>query len=186
MSVELELPDDAGRAGLQARGYRPEREVLRMVGSLSEPLSLPARPAGVGIRTWREGDGRRVHAVLVEAYATGRELVPPYEEWLPWLTGDAEFDPALCFLAEAGGELAGVCQCWTSAFVKDLAVLPSFRGRGIGEALLRTAFAELRSRGATTVALGVDAENPTGAIRLYERLGMRVERRLELWTSEAS
>ena len=46
--------------------------------------------------------------------------------------------------------------------------------KGVGDALLRHAFGELYRRGARRVGLGVDAENPTGATRLYERVGMRV------------
>jgi len=43
--------------------------------------------------------------------------------------------------------------------------------------LLQHAFRDFRARGATRVGLGVDAENTTGAVRLYERVGMQVVRR---------
>jgi ribosomal protein S18 acetylase RimI-like enzyme len=49
-----------------------------------------------------------------------------------------------------------------------------WRRRGLGLALLQHAFTEFWRRGERTVALGVDAENPTGATRLYERAGMHV------------
>ena len=49
----------------------------------------------------------------------------------------------------------------------------AYRRRGIAEALLKTAFAELYRRGERRVGLGVDAESPTGATRVYERAGMR-------------
>ena len=49
-----------------------------------------------------------------------------------------------------------------------------WRGRGIGRALLLHAFGEFHRRGDVHVGLGVDAENPTGATRLYESVGMRV------------
>jgi ribosomal protein S18 acetylase RimI-like enzyme len=55
-------------------------------------------------------------------------------------------------------------------------VLPEYRQRGLGQALLRHTFAEFASRGFDAVGLGVDAENPTGAVRVYERAGMHVER----------
>ncbi len=47
---------------------------------------------------------------------------------------------------------------------------------GVGEALLRHAFVALTRLGASTARLNVDADDPTGAIRLYERVGMRVRR----------
>jgi ribosomal protein S18 acetylase RimI-like enzyme len=170
------MPTDCGeRAKLLARGCRAEAEVLRMVIELDPAQAPPVWREGVTVSTWRDGCGPAVHAVLFEAFAGSREGVLPFNQWLPRLTSDAEFDPALCFLAHSDGELAGVCLCWTSAFVKDLAVRPAFRGRGIGTALLRHSFAELARRGAKRVALKVDAHNPTGAVRLYERVGMRIE-----------
>ena len=60
--------------------------------------------------------------------------------------------------------------------MRILGVLPDFRQRGLAQALLRHTFAEYASRGLDTVGLGVDAENPTGAVRLYERAGMHVAR----------
>jgi ribosomal protein S18 acetylase RimI-like enzyme len=42
----------------------------------------------------------------------------------------------------------------------------------------------LHARGLRKVRLGVDAENPTGATRLYERAGMRVLRRSNTWERE--
>jgi ribosomal protein S18 acetylase RimI-like enzyme len=55
---------------------------------------------------------------------------------------------------------------------------------GDREALLRHVFVEFRRRGVPEVALKVDAGNPTGAVRLYERVGMRAGRRYELWRRE--
>ena len=52
---------------------------------------------------------------------------------------------------------------------------------GLGEGLLRTAFATLHARGLRRVGLGVDAENVTGALRLYERAGMRKVGQTDNW-----
>jgi ribosomal protein S18 acetylase RimI-like enzyme len=46
---------------------------------------------------------------------------------------------------------------------------------------LRASFSEFAARKATRVGLGVDAENLTGAVRLYERAGMTVERRFDIY-----
>ena len=59
-------------------------------------------------------------------------------------------------------------------WVGSLGVRDGWRRRGIGESLLLTSFAEFHRRGERKVALGVDVQNPTGATRLYERVGMRV------------
>ena len=103
--------------------------------------------------------------------------MPPFQRWLPATMGDPEWDPALCFLATGGVAVAGVCLCWTSAFVKDLVVDAPWRRRGLGEALLRHALGTFTSRGATALELKVHATNAS-AIRLYERVGMRMVERL--------
>ena len=60
--------------------------------------------------------------------------------------------------------------------MRILGVVPEYRQRGLGQALLQHTFAEFAKRGFKAVGLGVDAENPTGAVRVYERAGMHVER----------
>ena len=55
----------------------------------------------------------------------------------------------------------------------DLAVRRQWRRRGLGRLLLLTTFNALRERGCGTVSLGVDADNESGAVGLYEGLGMR-------------
>ena len=62
-----------------------------------------------------------------------------------------------------------------------LAVRKPWRSRGLGLALLRQSFADFAARGANRVGLVVDAENTTGAVRLYERAGMRPVRRLDVY-----
>jgi ribosomal protein S18 acetylase RimI-like enzyme len=66
-------------------------------------------------------------------------------------------------------------------WVEVLGVGRPWRGRGLGLALLRHAFVEFAARGATRVGLGVDAENTTGAVRLYERAGMQPVRRQDVY-----
>jgi ribosomal protein S18 acetylase RimI-like enzyme len=61
--------------------------------------------------------------------------------------------------------------------VDSLRVVREWRRRGIGAALLATAFEALRARGAVRVGLSVDAASPTGAPNLYLDAGMRVTRR---------
>jgi ribosomal protein S18 acetylase RimI-like enzyme len=85
----------------------------------------------------------------------------------------------LVWVAEEGGEMVGELVLLVqpeAGWVEVLGVRPSWRGRGIGRALLRTGFAELGRRGLSRVLLGVDAGNETGALRLYESEGMAVRR----------
>ncbi len=178
--LEAVLPGWEGDvcSAFERLGFTRVHQVLEMGIELSGASPEPPWPEGIRLRPFvAERDAPEVHATLVEAFAGSDERVAPYEEWLPWVTGDPSYDPALVFVAAADGIVAGVAQCWTEGFVKDLAVRPAFRGRGLGEALLYAVFAEFAGRGVGGVRLKVDADNPTGAVRLYRRAGMRELRR---------
>jgi len=58
------------------------------------------------------------------------------------------------------------------------------RGRGIAMALLQEAFRVFHGQGKESVGLGVDASSITGATRLYERAGMSVQVRFDLFEKE--
>jgi len=107
-----------------------------------------------------------------------------YEEWRRLKLEGPTHDPSLFLLAHEGEELAGICLCYrhrsgdpTWGWVGTLGVRRPWRRRGLGLALLHHAFGEFHRRGMSRAGLDVDAENTTGAVALYERAGMDVERR---------
>jgi ribosomal protein S18 acetylase RimI-like enzyme len=154
-------------------------EIWRMRAELDTAPRQPLWPEGFDVHDWRDADALEVHALLVDAYRHGGGEVADYEVWRPWFTGDPEFDAAACRLARSDeGELAGVLLCWSSAFIKDLGVAERFRRRGLGEALVREALCLFHARKAAAVELKVQADNPSRAWALYERLGFRVVERL--------
>jgi len=139
---------------------------------------VPEWPDGIVVRGFdAKRDAAAVHALLERAYANGGGSVADFDVWLPLMTGDSEYDPELWFVADGGG-VAGVALNWTSAFVKDLAVDKAWRGRGLGTALLRHTMHAFAARGAVALDLKVEADNPSGAVRLYEREGFRLVERL--------
>lgn len=143
---------------------------LRLRKQLNRPLPAAVWPAGIRPEAFDTVNPRLLHALLDECFPGG--LIADFGDWYGNLTSDAEFDPALCVpaLSEAG-DVAGFVQCWTSGFVKDLAIAPRYRCRGLGAALMLHAFALFAARGAPHVDLKVQlAEAP--ARRLYARLGM--------------
>ena len=158
---------------------KPAPEVFRMRIELpAAPRRDPVWPDSVRVRTFKTGDAKTLHSLLVHGYRRGGGSVAAFEKWLPDMTTDEEFDSELCFLAESEGVLIGAVLCWTSAFVKDVVVHESWRFRGIGEALLLHAFGTFAKRGATAVELKVESTNAP-ALRLYERLGMRIVERVD-------
>lgn len=161
------------------RGYEPAQYQFRMLAELSGAPVVPSL-AGLEIRLMHDPDERRdVHAVLEDAFAFGRDNFRrrTYEDWAPHVFGREHFDPTLTWVATENAKIVGANVCgWKEAgdwgWIGTLGVLPSHRGRGIGESLLRTAFAEFWRRGERRVALGVAARDES-ATRLYERAGMR-------------
>jgi mycothiol synthase len=161
------------------RGYEAVRGFRGMVIELDEPPQVPAVP-GIEIRPYVHPDqARAFHAAQQESFASHWEHRPTvWEEWEQRRFARETFDPTLWWGAFDGEELVGVVlgeekrdpdQGW----IDVLGVIPGHRRRGIAEALLKTAFAEFWRRGERKVGLGVDAESPTGATRVYERAGMR-------------
>lgn len=147
-------------------------EPLRYRRELDARLLQPCWPPGVSCRTFAIPDAPAVHALLRLSYAQGQG-VADFAEWWGKLSRDDEFDPRLCLLAiDDEGAIVGVAQCWTSAYLKDLAVRPDRQGGRIGESLLRQVFLAFRERGATHLDLKVEAGN-TGGIRFYQRADMR-------------
>ena len=96
-----------------------------------------------------------------------------------------DFDPTLWFLVERDGGLVACALHWKESndrgWVKDIAVLESARGKGLGTSLLRHALRTYGERGVKSVGLKVDSTNPTGAPRLYERIGFVTDQRLGIW-----
>jgi ribosomal protein S18 acetylase RimI-like enzyme len=108
-----------------------------------------------------------------------------FEDWMANESGDLL--PELSFLAMAGDQVAAVVLCKVhmgNGKVLWLGVRPAFRRLGLGMALLHQAFGEFYRRGLARVELRVDAENVTGATRVYERAGMRVTHRFDICGKE--
>ena len=149
----------------------PAQNDIRLRKILDETLVTPHWPDGFAMRCFEPGDALPLHALLSEVFDDGTD--GPFDEWWPRIANDAEFDPALCFLViDEKGRLAGAALCWTRAFVKDLAVHPEARGKGIAEALMWHACAVFHARGAAYVDLKTNTVENAAAVRLYERLGM--------------
>ena len=181
--------DEPLRRLLESRGYRFVRASFRMALDFREPPPEPSVPAGIAIRTYRPADeGRAVYDVVGDSFRDTWDFMQrPYDEFVHWST-TGDFDPALWWVAVDGEEFAGVCLCHPSAhgdetrgWVSTRGVRRAWRGRGLGLALLLTAFGEFHRRGLRGAELGVDAESPTGAVHLYERAGMHVARRNDIF-----
>jgi mycothiol synthase len=187
--------NEPARRLFEALGYRYERTFWLMRIDLSEGSAEPTIPEGIEIRTLDpERDVENAYEALAEAFADhwGGPF-EPYDQWRHHhVDGEAAmFEPSVWFVAVDRDEIVGVASCMArsprsedTALVKELAVRSGWRRRGIAQALLRTAFREFARRGIPRAELSVDAENTTGATRLYEGVGMRVAYSWEFWRKD--
>ncbi|GAB3016161.1 hypothetical protein GCM10011376_04600 [Nocardioides flavus (ex Wang et al. 2016)] len=174
------MPVPQGSAGdrlLEQLGFRVRW--TSWVLTLPEGTSIPERelPAGYAIRTAAPEDLHAAHDVLEDAFLewSVRER-EPYEDFVAAVTGRPGFEPwNLRVAVDGAGEVVGVSLVLVSdngrtGYVDRLAVRADQRNRGIAQALLVDSFAHARAHGTTTAELSTDSR--TGALGLYERVGM--------------
>jgi mycothiol synthase len=192
--VVVQGDDEILRGVVEAAGWEPVRQSYQMRIELSGAVPEPQWPEGISVRTMESHEEERVYEANSDAFADHWDFHPlPFEQWRVYVFGRENFDPSLVWLAEDEGELAGFSvNVWHSSgdpefgWIETLGVRSQWRRRGLATALLQQSFRDFRSRGATRVGLGVDAENTTGAVRLYERVGMQVARRHDMYEEPGS
>ena len=175
----------------ESRGYDKRRESLTMEIAFDEP-PRDGDFGGLELRTYRDDDRDALITALNDAFSEDPFFQHMTRERLEGrFVGRHDFDPTLWFLAWDGDELAGFALDYPQlgnddglGHVNWLGVRPAWRRRGLAEALLRRSFNELHARGKPRVGLGVDAQNVTGALRVYERVGMHPTIRFGTWQKD--
>jgi len=187
----MSIGDVVSRQMHETEGYRPIRFSWRMEITLDGPPSAVVWPDGTELRPFvLEQHNRLVFEAHEEAFSDHWGHTPgTFERWQHHMTSRADFDPSLWFIAWDGrsAQIAGYCLCryrMGIGWIGTLGVRRAWRKRGLGEAVLLHSFAELYNRGTKTIGLGVDAENPTGATRLYEKAGMHVAAEYVIYEKE--
>ncbi len=189
--------DEAAGRLLAAQGYQVVRHNLRMVIDFDGPPDEPVVPQGLIIRPMIRN--REEHATIMAVREEFRDhwgnvetpIEQDYEEWLHFMETSPTCDPSLFFVAVDGDQIAGTTfgqAAWVedpeAGWIYALGVRRPWRRRGVALALLQTCFAEFYRRGKRRAKLGVDADSLTGATKLYEKAGMRVERVFNAYEKE--
>lgn len=177
--------DSAAAELFEARGYRAVRRFYEMA------IELETRPEtmDVPIESLGEDELRPFHAALDEAFQDHWEHHSlGFDSWWARHKDRPGLDLSLWYLIRDGDELAAVSRNEANrnggGYVAAIGVRRPWRGKGYAKALLLHTFREFYDRGITRVTLGVDAQNPTGATHLYERVGMHVEQENVLYERE--
>lgn len=173
----LDSHDQAGNDLHRNEGYHPVRYHWRMEIVLDGPPPTPEFPAGIELRPFIRGE--QDVALWQAQNEAFRDHWGSYdmtlEEWKRNCLEDPESDPTLWVIAWDGHEIAGFSlnrYRMGIGWIRTLGVRRPWRKRGLGRAILLQSFGEFYRRGMKTIGLGVDAQNPNGATRLYQSVGM--------------
>ncbi|MFN2217374.1 MAG: GNAT family N-acetyltransferase [Anaerolineae bacterium] len=167
-----------------AAGYEAVRTMLEMVRPATAPLREAPLPQGLEVRPAQPHHFRAIWEARLEAYRDHWGFAPGDEQaYRRWLEGPL-FNPGLWKVAWDGEQVAGMVlnrineaesvkygrkRGWT----QDVFVRRPWRRRGLARALLEQSIEMFLNMGMAETALGVDADNPSGALALYEAAGYR-------------
>lgn len=175
---------------LTSEGYEGVRFGFSMVRpDLDNIPDLPL-PEGLEIRPIEPKDYLVVWAAAREAfrdewgYSEDEWADQHFEAWQQ----EPTFDPSLWQVAWDGDQVAGMVLNFIDAkenreygrkrgYTETICVCRPWRRRGLARALIARSFRVIREQGMTEAALGVDSQNPNGALQLYKSMGFRVAKR---------
>jgi mycothiol synthase len=173
-----------GMAFAEARGYVPTRYGFVMRRDLAEPIPHVALPDGLEVRAVTPDQHRQIWDADIEAFRDHWEASVRTEDDFIHFFRNPDLDTSMWQVAWDGGEVAGSVMNTIYpeenanvgvevGWLDHVSVRRPWRGRGLASALIAGSLAVLKERGMAFAALGVDAENPTGALGVYERVGFR-------------
>ncbi len=174
---------------IERRGFRPVRYSYRMRRDLKQPVPAPTLPVGLTMRRYSPELARPMLDTFNQAFQDHWSFEPvTFEEWQMFFIQSHSFRPDLTFVVMDGDQVIGLSLNMVNTetnqrygiregWVSELGVLRAWRKRGVAAALLCRAMQAFKDDGPEYAALGVDSENPTGALRLYEKLGFGVSKR---------
>lgn len=177
---------------LSADGYAPVRYFYDMVCADLNNLPEAELPPGIETRPVAPGHLRQIWDAACEAFAEHwGEAIPDESDYQSWLENPIwRFE--LWQIAWDGDQVVGMVlnhikenennQCNRKrGYTEDISVRKSWRGRGVAKSLLVRSMKMFRDMGFDSTALGVDSENATGALHLYESVGYKTFRRVAVY-----
>ena len=176
-------------AVFERHGFRPVRYFYHMRRDLSQPIPDVPLPAGLTLTAYRPELSEAARQALEEAFVDHWAHEPiSTVDWEKFFVGSSTFRPDLTPIVLAGDQVAAVSfnkvdpeentrQGYATGWIQTLGTRRPWRKRGLASALLAWSMRAFREAGLEFATLGVDAENPTGALGLYEGLGFVVIRR---------
>ena len=180
--IDCETPATAADriALFEAHGFRRARSFITMRRDLAEPIPATDLPSGLRFAMWHPDLDEATRLAHNDAFRDhwGSDPQTP-ERWRHFVADAPGFRPDCSWLALDGTTVAG----YTLATVADdpaggsvgwlgtVGVRRAWRHRGVASTLIARSLESLAAAGVGRAGLDVDAENPTGAVRVYTALG---------------
>jgi len=173
---------------LTSEGYGAFRYSFKMVRPNLENVPNLPLPEGIEVRPVEPEHYQAIISAWNEAIKDMRSQIPMSNEVFQAFQKLPIFDPSIWQIAWHENAIVGTVMNYINeqenmeykrkrGYVEGISVQRPFRGRGIAKALIARSFGVLKDRGMTEAALGVDAENPSGAVSLYKKMGFQTQKR---------
>ncbi|MEO6207896.1 MAG: GNAT family N-acetyltransferase [Candidatus Limnocylindrales bacterium] len=186
--AHVEESQDGHRHLLETTGFDPIRWYFDMRRPNLEDIPGTPLPDGLIVRPVSADQHRAIWDADNEAFMDHWQPRVRTDEGFASLFAAADLDTSLWVVAWDGDQIAGVVQSWIwkdenaqlgvqRGWLEHISVRSPWRRRGLGQAITAEALRRLRAAGMHEAMLGVDADSPTGALRLYERLGFQIHSR---------
>jgi GNAT superfamily N-acetyltransferase len=163
---------------IQSFGFKFYRNYWKLVRQNGND-EFPTLPVGVEIKQLSFNENANLYWRL-EMDSFSEHFGYKYVEFEPWFRQreeDSLIDQHGCFAIYKDGVAAGYLMSSNGreelqgGFIDKLGVVKSMQGQGLGRKLLQHGIAHSVQKGYTSIALGVDSGNESGAIALYESVG---------------
>lgn len=175
---------------LQEAGYEGVRYGYSMVRPDLEDLPDLPLPSGLEVRPVQPEHVDQIWAAAQEAFRDHwgySEDEWSFENLRSWQESPT-YEPGLWQVAWAGDEVAGMVQNFIDraeneeygrlrGYTEGISVRRPWRRQGLARSLIARSFRVLKEQGMTEAALGVDAQNPNGALQLYTSMGFQIDKR---------
>jgi mycothiol synthase len=170
---------------LERNGYKVARYAFDMLRPDLENIPDCPLPAGLEVHPVKTEHLRSIWEASNEAFRDHWGYIPdPWEEF-ERMQQDKNFDPTLWRVAWEDDQVAGMVLSYIEkdaneeygrqrGYTENICVRRPWRKRGLAHALIALSLQALKERGMTEAALGVDAENTSGALNLYKSMGFQV------------
>lgn len=177
---------------LEHSGYKSIRLELDMVRPDLENIPDLPLPAGLEVRPVLPEHYRPIFDASNVAFRDHWGYIPEPEENYFHMLASPDFDPSLWRVAWDGDQIAGMVLSFINkaenaefnrkrGYTENICVLRPWRKQGLAKALIALSLKAIKERGMDHAALGVDAENISGAAHLYEKMGFRMVARSTIY-----